>query len=192
MNKQLIRANISACKKNFSSQTISELSQNICDRLARTDVFQNARCIAFYFGLKDEVQTSVLIEEWSDKKRIALPVISGNDINFHAFTGKEKLHKGVFDIQEPTSTDIIPPEDIDVFIIPGVAFDRNGNRLGRGKGYYDRYLTCINKPIIGICFDFQLIDSIPTENHDVKMSMVITEKEILKVKPSPQTLRSIE
>ena len=189
MNKHLIRANISAHKKNFSTQILSELSPIICDRLAKTNIFQKAQCIALYFGMEDEVQTSVLIEEWSGKKIIALPVVHDNDINFHAFTGKEYLNKGVFDIQEPTSTDIIPPEDIDAYIVPGVAFDRNGNRLGRGKGYYDRYLTGINKPIIGICFDFQLIDSIPTENHDVKMSMIITEKEILKVKPLPDPLQ---
>ena len=192
MNKQLIRTNISAQKKNYSTQIFSELSHNICDILTQTDVFQKAHCIALYFGMKDEVQTSVLIEEWSGKKIIALPVVHGNDINFHEFTGKENLNKGVFDIQEPTSVDIIPEEDIDVFIVPGVAFDRNGNRLGRGKGYYDRYLAGINKPIIGVCFDFQLIDSITTENHDVKMSMIITEKEILKMKPLPHALRSIE
>ena len=176
MNKQLIRTNISALKKNYSTQILFELSQKICDRLAQTDVFQKAHCIALYFGMKDEVQTSSLIEEWSGKKIIALPVVHGNDINFHTFTGKENLNKGIFEIPEPTSGDIISPEDIDLFIVPGVAFDRNCNRLGRGKGYYDRYLKGINKPIIGICFDFQLIDTIPAENHDVKMTMVITEK----------------
>ena len=182
MNKQLIRTNISTLNKNFSTQILSELSQKICDCLAQTDVFQNAQCIAMYYGMKDEVQTSGLITEWGFKKKIALPVISGNDINFHAFTGKENLNKGVFEIQEPTSGDIIPPEDIDLFIVPGVAFDRDCNRLGRGKGYYDRYLTGINKPMIGVCFDFQLIDSIPAEDHDVKMTMVITEKVVqLKV-----------
>ena len=159
---------------------LSELSEKICDRLAKTDAFKNAQCIAIYWGLKDEVQTSGIIEEWCNKKRIALPVIHGNDICFHAFTGKENMKKGVFEIQEPTSVDTIPHDNIDLFIVPGVAFDRNCNRIGRGKGYYDRYLTGINKPMIGICFDFQLIDSIPTEKHDVKMTMVITEKETLK------------
>ena len=182
MQKQLIRTTISECKKNFSTQILSELSQKICDSLIKTDVFQNAQCIAIYYGLKDEVQTSVFIEEWCDKKRITLPVVQGNDISFHAFTGKENLNKGVFEIPEPTSGDIIPTEDIDLFIVPGVAFDRDCNRLGRGKGFYDRYLTGINKPMIGICFDFQLIDSIPAEKHDIKMTMVITEKVIqLKV-----------
>ena len=177
MQKQLIRSDISAHKKRLSSQVLSELSQKICYRLVQTEVFQNAKCIAMYYGMDDEVQTSGFIEEWSDKKRIALPVIHGNDINFHAFTGAENLTKGIFEIQEPMSGDLIPHEDIDLFIIPGVAFDRNCNRLGRGKGYYDRYLTGISKPTIGICFDFQLIDTIPAETHDIKMAMIITEKE---------------
>ena len=180
MQKQLIRSGISAYRKRLSPQILSELSQKICDRLTLTEIFQNAQCIAMYYDMDDEVQTSGFIEEWSDKKRIALPVIHGNNINFYAFTGRENLTKGIFEIQEPMSGDLIPPEDIDLFIIPGVAFDRDCNRLGRGKGFYDRYLADTNKPMIGICFGFQLIDTIPTENHDIKMTMIITEKETLK------------
>ena len=180
MNKKNIRANISALKKNYSTQILSELSQKICDRLAQTSLFQNAHCIAMYYGLKDEVQTTFFIEDWSDKKKIVLPVIHDNDIHFYTYTGKENLSKGAFEIQEPASAVLVPPEEIDLFIVPGVAFDRYCNRLGRGKGYYDRYLTGLIKPVIGLCFDFQLLDTIPAENHDVKMTMVITEHRKLK------------
>ena len=173
--KQVIRKDIAALKKKLSKETVIMLSRNICGRLVQTDLFQKADIVALYYSMSDEVQTSGLIDEWFNKKKIVLPVISGEKINFHLYKGKELLKEGALGIQEPASTDMVSPEEIDIFVVPGVAFDRTGNRLGRGKGYYDKYLTGTTKPLIGICFDFQLTDSIPTEKHDVKMTMVITE-----------------
>ena len=173
--KQLIRKDIAALKKKISKKSIVELSGKVCSRLVQTELFQKADCIALYYAMDDEVQTSNLIEEWSKNKKIALPVISGENINFHAYTGKEFLSAGALDIPEPTSTDVIPPNEIDLFIVPGIAFDRHGNRLGRGKGFYDKYLAGIIKPMIGVCFDFQLTDAVPAEKHDIKMDMIITE-----------------
>ena len=173
--KQFIRKEIAAHKKNTSEEKNIELSQKICAHIVQTEMFQKAGCIALYYSMADEVQTSGLIEEWYEKKKIVLPVISGENIHFHTYSGKENLTNSTLSINEPTSTDVIQPESIDFFIVPGVAFDYAGNRLGRGKGYYDKYLSGISKPIIGICFDFQLIDSIPAEEHDIKMDIIITE-----------------
>ena len=178
-NKQFIRKEITTQKKMLSEETIILLSHKICTRLIKTYLFQMADCIAIYYAMEDEVHTSGIIEEWYNRKRIALPVISGGNIHFCTYTGKENLAKNAFHIQEPTSTEVIPVEEIDLFIVPGVAFDRKGNRLGRGKGYYDKYMAGITKPMIGICFDFQLIDSIPAEEHDIKMNMIITENSII-------------
>ena len=177
--KQLIRQKIATYKKSLANNTTAYLSQKICCNLIETEMFQNAGCIALYYAMDDEVQTSGLIEEWYKEKTIALPVISGNAIIFHKYMGKEKLSAGALNIPEPIDTEQIPSEKIDLFIVPGVAFDRECSRMGRGKGYYDRYLSGINKPAIGICFGFQLLDHIPTEVHDIKMNMVITEDIIL-------------
>lgn len=173
--KQLIRRNISEHKKTLSGQIITELSKKICDRVIQTEAFQKANCVALYYAMNDEVCTSGIIDDWHKKKTIALPVTSGENINFYEYTKNKHLEKGAFGIPEPVPEKIIQRESIDLFIVPGVAFDRNRNRLGRGKGYYDRYLSGTSKPIIGIGFDFQLIDSVPTEKHDIKMTMVITE-----------------
>ena len=173
--KQLIRKDITALKKNLSEEITIKLSQKICTRLEGTDMFQKADCIALYYATGDEVQTSVLIEKWYGKKKIVLPVISSENIHFHTFTGKENLSVNSRSILEPISTEEILPKNIDLFIVPGVAFDRKGNRLGRGKGFYDRYLADVTKTMIGICFDFQLIDFVPAEEHDIKMDMIITE-----------------
>ncbi|MDR2914792.1 MAG: 5-formyltetrahydrofolate cyclo-ligase [Tannerella sp.] len=175
-NKQFIRKRIAEYKKHLSKETIADLSRKICNRLVQTDVFQKAKCIALYCAMEDEVQTSGLIEEWYMTKKIVLPVVSGENIFFFAYTGKNNLVKSAFGINEPVATELISPENIDLFIIPGIAFDYKCNRMGRGKGYYDRYLAGINKPAIGICFDFQLLEHIPAESHDKKMTLVITEK----------------
>ena len=177
--KQLIRRNISEHKKALSGQIITELSKKICDRVVQTEAFQKASCVALYYAMDDEVCTSGIIDEWHKKKTIALPVTSGENINFYEYTKNKDLTKGAFGIPEPVSGKIIPCESIDLFIVPGIAFDSSCSRLGRGKGYYDRYLSDVKKPIIGICFDFQLIDSVPTEKHDMKMTMVITENVIV-------------
>ena len=178
-DKQIIRNNISAIKKTLSKEKIADMSGKICNHLLQTSFFRKANCIALYNAMNDEVQTSGIIEKWHNRKRIVLPVISGENIQFCEYTGKDNMVKNAFNIHEPISTKVIPTEEIDLFIVPGVAFDHKRNRLGRGKGYYDKYMAGINIPMIGICFDFQLIKSIPAEEHDIKMDMIITENHII-------------
>lgn len=99
------------------------------------------------------------------------------DLEFRLFEGKEKLNiSEKFKILEPTSKKIIDQDNIDVAIIPGVAFDIEKNRMGRGKGYYDKFLKDKKFLKVGICFDYQLLDKIPVEVNDIKMDEIISEK----------------
>lgn len=177
--KQLIRKKIAALKATLTEETKAAYSQKICDRLVRTEAFQKADCIALYYAMRDEVQTAGLIEEWCQKKKIVLPVVVGDTLRFYTYTGKEQLKKSRLGVPEPEITHLtaewVPPEQIDLFIVPGIAFDRALNRMGRGKGYYDRFLANVQKPLIGLCFEFQRLPQIPTEPHDRKMTTVITE-----------------
>ncbi|MDR1222158.1 MAG: 5-formyltetrahydrofolate cyclo-ligase [Tannerella sp.] len=173
--KELVRKEISRLKRSLSDGTAACLSQKIGGRLIRTDAFQKAGCIAFYHSVKGEVETVSLIEEWCRKKKIVLPAVSGKDLRFYSYTGKESLTAGVFGIREPAPSEEITAEQIDLFIVPGIAFDRKGNRMGRGGGYYDRFLSGTEKPVIGLCFGFQLLEQIPTEVHDKKMTLILTE-----------------
>ncbi|MDR0394575.1 MAG: 5-formyltetrahydrofolate cyclo-ligase [Tannerella sp.] len=177
--KELVRKEINKRKESLSDDTAADLSQKICRRLIQTEAFQKANRIALYYSIKGEVETVSLIEEWYRKKKIALPAVSGKDLLFYAYTGKENLAAGAFGIREPKPSELITREEIDLFILPGIAFDHNRNRMGRGKGYYDRFLSETNKPVIGLCFGFQLKDRIPTEKHDKKMTFVITEDKII-------------
>jgi len=174
-DKQVIRREIAILKRSLTDESAGLLSARICSRLVQTPEFVAARCIALYSSLPDEVRTLSLIEEWHTLKRIVLPIVSGDDISFHLYSGRSRMVKGAFDIVEPFDTKYVAPADIDLFVVPGVAFDRDGNRLGRGKGFYDRYLASINKPVIGLCFGFQFLDRLPNEPHDIKMTKIISD-----------------
>lgn len=157
-----------------------DFSEKILKRLEETELFQQASCIALYYSIPGEVQTAAFLEKWFDKKQLLLPVITGDDLRLLPYKGNDNLIPGVFGIPEPTDIKTTVTEsDVDLIIVPGIAFDRQLNRMGRGKGYYDRLLSTMQAPKVGICFDFQMQDSVPVEPFDKKMNMVITEKEII-------------
>ena len=126
-----------------------------------------------YASLPDEVQTLDFIEEWKKRKHIILPTVVGDDIIPMELTADCPMVEGSFHILEPQSNQYAGP--LDLIVVPGMAFDRQGHRLGRGKGYYDRFL--IKYPevkTIGICFDFQLLDEVPAEPHDQLIDEIIS------------------
>lgn len=180
--KQALRKEVAALKKSYSRSALSDLSLEILSRLEQTTLFQTASCIALYHAIPGEVQTAAFIEKWGGQKKILLPVIEGNDLRMVLYKGNESLRPGVFGILEPQieeSTTNLYEKEIELIVVPGVAFDRQLNRMGRGKGYYDRLLSTLTAPKVGICFGFQLMDAIPVEPFDRKMDAVITEKETI-------------
>ncbi len=127
-----------------------------------------------YHSLPDEVDTHALIRRWAGRKRILLPVVVGDDLELRLYAGDDRLAPGAFHIEEPRGEPFTDYAGIDLAVIPGVAFDRAGNRLGRGKGYYDRLLPRLADTYkIGLCYPFQLADSLPAEAHDVRMDEVV-------------------
>ena len=115
--------------------------------------------------------------KWAEEKTILLPCVKGDELEIRYFDGREKLCPGEgYAIPEPVGRLFTDLNKIDVILVPGVAFDRTLNRLGRGKGFYDKILSQTKACKIGICFDFQLLDRIPTEVHDVRMTQVISSR----------------
>lgn len=108
-------------------------------------------------------------------KRIILPVVTGDELELRVYTGPQDLAIGSYGIAEPTGAPFTDYETIDLAVIPGVAFDRYGHRLGRGKGYYDRLLPQIPASKVGICFPFQLIEEVPAEAFDFRMDTIIAQ-----------------
>ncbi len=180
--KQLLRQEIARQKRKYPTETLDAWSEQIMDKLEKTAQFQQANTIACYHALPGEVQTLPLIEKWYKKKQIALPVVRGDDLLLLPYAGRESVQIGAFGIWEPRVTAESPSsieQDIDLIIVPGVAFDRQMNRLGRGKGFYDRLLSTLSVPTIGICYAFQLLDELPIEPFDHKIDLIITEQGII-------------
>lgn len=127
-----------------------------------------------YHSLPDEVDTHDFIRRWAGRKRILLPVVCGDDLELRPYTGDGHLAEGAFHIEEPAGEAFADYAQIDLAVIPGVAFDRLGNRLGRGKGYYDRLLPRLKDAYkIGLCFPCQRVDRLPAEAHDVPMDEIV-------------------
>ena len=168
-----MRKQIAALKKLQSVSTLNELSNIILASLEQLSAFEEASVLLLYYSLSDEVNTHAFIEKWKEKKTILLPVVVGDELELRRYTGTHDLQIGAYGINEPTGRLFKDYNSIDLSIIPGVAFDNEGHRLGRGKGYYDRLLPQIHATKVGICFPFQLLPIIPSEPFDIKMDMIV-------------------
>ena len=155
-------------------ERISQSAQ-IVSHIASLEEVQHAKVVALFASLADEPSTTDLIAQLSPYKRVVLPRIEGEEMEFYDIS--EGLHEGAFGIMEPQGTTPIEPSEIDVMIVPGVAFTRDGSRCGRGKGFYDKYLSRrgFRAYTIGICYPCQIVEVLPCEEHDVTMNLVISE-----------------
>ena len=137
-----------------------------------------AQTIMAYYSLPDEVNTHALIDELvAEGKTVLLPKVTGADtMELHRYTGRADLQEGAYHILEPVGEPFTDLSAIDLILVPGLAFDAAGHRLGRGRGYYDRFLHSKNRPYcvkIGVCFDFQKVDEVPVDAHDIAMDKVV-------------------
>lgn len=176
MNKLQLRKEIKLRKAQFTAQQLYEQSQPVIQRLLTHPRLHGAHTVMLYHSLPDEVYTHTLADSLLlGGKTILLPRVTGEGtMELRRYAGPRDLAPGAYGIMEPTGCLFTDYAAIDVAIIPGVAFDLSGNRLGRGKGYYDRLLPLMPDTYkIGVCFPFQLADSIPTDSHDIKMDEVI-------------------
>lgn len=137
----------------------------------------SATRIGIYCSTRGEVDTYGLMEHWfwDEHIKIYAPRIKGDTMDFLRITSFNDLSKGAYDILEPTTQEKIRPKDLDVIIVPIVAFDKHKHRIGYGKGYYDRYLALTPAKKIGIAFSFQETDEISVDPFDVDCDIVITE-----------------
>lgn len=174
ITKRELRKMISNKKKEHSVAAKIEKSKAVFDQIKQLKEFQEAKNVLCYWSMEDEVHTHGFVIEASANKNIFLPVVSGDDLLIRKFTGTDNMKEGIsFSILEPDSSENVNISNIDLVIAPGVAFDLSGGRIGRGKGYYDRLLTDTNIYKIGVCFDFQLVECVPIDEHDILMNKII-------------------
>lgn len=173
VNKKILRKEI----------VIKLKSQSIEDRLSKSKlIFQkieeqflaDAKVILAFWSMPEEVYTHDFVLKWFDSKKILLPKVNGHTLDIKVFTGMDGMVvDNKFGIAEPVGENFENLDLIDLIIVPGLAFDKNLNRLGRGKGYYDGLLQNSAAKKIAVCYDFQIVENVPVESHDVKVDNVI-------------------
>lgn len=179
LTKSELRKEIRTRKRQFSQEDLGELSLGVLSRLLQLPRLQEAHTLLFYYSLPDEVNTHDVIDELlSQGKQIWLPkVVDDECLEIREYSGRHDLQEGMFHIMEPVGRRIAEAEysQLDLALIPGMAFDAQGCRLGRGKGYYDRLLSLIPSSVtkIGVCFDFQKVEMVPVDSNDIPMDEVI-------------------
>ncbi|MFA5412365.1 MAG: 5-formyltetrahydrofolate cyclo-ligase [Candidatus Micrarchaeia archaeon] len=181
--KEELRGRMLALRKGMPDEEKHEMSKRIMERLFDLEEFHNAKNVAFYLSKKDEVDTWAMVEEAAHAKEVLLPVVKEKNLRFVYYEKNGKMVRGPYGIMEPVGSEFAG-SGIDLMIMPLAAADRKGNRLGMGKGYYDRYLNGAGpkpKTLVGLCFDFQVVDHVPVEAHDVPLNIIITNKEIIRV-----------
>ena len=172
MNKDQLRKEIRQEKRHFTGEQLAGMSLSVIERLLHHERVRQARTVLMYWSLPDEVDTHQAVDTLlTHVKKVLLPVVTDHcSMELREYEGRATLREGAFHIYEPTGRPFAQYDEIDVAVIPGMSFDNHGNRLGRGKGYYDRFLSQhpgIYK--IGICFPFQKRDTIPADEHDIQM-----------------------
>ena len=177
--KANLRAEMKRCKAALTPEQKQAQCSALWPHIESLSVFNEAQHILLYHSLPDEISTHQVIDHWvSMGKTIYLPVVVGDDLVVRRYT-REAMQQGEFNIMEPTGNDV-DTTCLQLIIVPGVAFDSKGNRLGRGKGYYDRLLSRTQATCVGVCYDCQLVDAIPAEPHDRVMHYVVTPGGVAK------------
>ncbi len=172
--KKKYRKQVKLAKEKYSFSQKKELSKPIFEKLEKEDYFIKSKIVMAYWSMGDEVSTRDFVIKWYKEKTILLPCVEGDVLKIRVFSGMDSMRKGeAYSILEPIGEEFKDIDKIDVVVVPGIAFDKENNRLGRGRGYYDKLLKATNAIKVGVCFDFQFFDRIPTEEFDVKMNYVI-------------------
>lgn len=174
MHKTELRQLIRQQKRQFTPAQLEQLSLPVLTRLR--PLLAEVSVVMVYYSLPDEVCTHQLIDELvAAGKTVLLPKVLDNEtMQISRYQSKTDLREGDFHIMEPVGDPFTDYSQIDIALIPGMAFDAEGHRLGRGKGYYDRFLRSLPKvKKIGVCFDFQKVESVPSEAHDVVVDIVV-------------------
>jgi 5-formyltetrahydrofolate cyclo-ligase len=174
-DKKVLRKHMSDLKGQISPQQMGDESRQIVEAIEKMDIFKQARTILAYWPIKGEVDLRELLRRWQDKKVFLLPVVKDDYLEIRSFEGESALEKGrSYGILEPTGAPFLVFGQIDLVLVPGVAFDSEGYRLGRGKAYYDRLLpNMLQAHKLGVAFSFQMVDKVPSEPHDALMDAVV-------------------
>jgi len=186
MPKRPIRTQLLAQRRHCSAEDCLHLSLLIQTRFLDSAAYRQAGCIGLYSPMLNEVQTELLARRClADGKRLSYPRVKGAGLEFVAVSGLGDLAPGSYGIPEPTGEHLVPYPELELLVVPGVAFDLSGHRLGYGKGYYDRVLA-LCRPVlerVGFAYEFQVVAQLPADPHDCRLTRLVTEQRILHFSP---------
>ena len=175
MNKKELRAQIKAAKKAMTAEQIENLSCDLCQQFLATDAYKNAKAIYGYLPYNQEVRTWALLEQaLKDGKKVAVPKVYGDEMRFIYMNDLHAVSDGYAGIPEPMADEPVADDPTALVLMPGLAFDKEGHRIGYGGGFYDRFLENEpNHPTVALCYRFQMLDHLDTEEHDVPVDKVL-------------------
>ncbi len=176
--KKELRKEILAKRRAMAPGEVRSLSQIICERVRETELYREATCLCVYMPINNEAEADLLIgPAAADGKRVYIPKVVGDEMIFNRYEEALVSEQGRFHIRESDSEDVLEPDEMTLIIMPGSVFDVHGHRIGYGGGYYDKYLARHTScRTIAVCFDFQIVEELPAEDHDICPELIVSEK----------------
>lgn len=183
--KSKIRNQLLKKRSTLSTTEVKQKSEIILTKLEELPEFKKAKNILTYVSFNNEVDTHSLIKKYliTKSKQIIVPKVIGKKLRLFKISNFSDLATGKFNLLEPVNGVEFAADKLttsDLILVPGIAFDKGKNRIGYGKGYFDRLLTDTQAKKIAFAFDLQILDKIPAEQHDIKVDKIITEKKIIE------------
>lgn len=175
MDKQTVRRKIRERKRAMTEEQIREKSGQLAKQFFATDLYQNAKTLYGYLPYNQEVRTLPILEQaLRDGKKVAVPKCYGEEMRFIYMDDLSRVEKGYANIPEPIADSPVADDETALVLMPGLAFDPRGRRIGYGGGFYDRFLVKEpGHPTVALCYDFQMIDHLETEEFDIPVDMVL-------------------
>lgn len=175
MNKKELRREIMAKKRSMSLEEIESKSTRLAQMLYQTDAYRNAKTLYGYMPYNQEVRTVPILEQaMCDGKRVAVPKVYGEEMRFLYVQDLTAMEKSSFGIPEPVANEPVADDPTALVLMPGLAFDPAGHRVGYGGGFYDKFLQQETQhPTVALCYDFQMLPQLDTQEHDVPVDWVL-------------------
>lgn len=175
MNKQQLRQAIRQRKRAMTQEEIEDRSRSLCEKFLNSDNYRRCTCLYGYLPYNQEVRTwPILQQALADGKQVAVPKVYGDEMKFIYLTDLTQVAAGYAGIPEPIADGPVAEQQNALVLMPGLAFDPQGHRIGYGGGFYDKFLSREPKhPTVALCYEFQMVDHLETEQFDIPVDTVI-------------------
>ena len=175
MNKQQLRQAIRQRKRAMTQEEIEDRSRSLCEKFLNSDNYRRCTCLYGYLPYNQEVRTwPILHQALADGKQVAVPKVYGEEMKFIFLTDLTQVAAGYAGIPEPVADEPVAHDPTALVLMPGLAFTKDGKRMGYGGGFYDKFLASEpNHPTVALCYGFQMVDDLPTEDYDIPVDCVL-------------------